>query len=151
MRSFIALIAAALFLSLVTIDAGARPFKRRGTGGWGPSDSWGRLFDPETVETLKGTVEKVVVVKNKKMAEGIHLTLKTKTETIPVHLGPAWYIENQELTLAAGDTIEVRGSRVTYRDKPAIIAMEIERGDDVLVLRDDEGFPRWAGWRRRAR
>jgi hypothetical protein len=151
MRSLAAILAAALLLAFVTVDATARPFKRRGAGGWGPGDSWGRLFDPKTVETLDGTIVKVLVIKKKKMAEGIHLTVKTDGETIPVHLGPAWYVENQDMTLAAGDAIEVRGSRVTYAGKPAIIAVEIRLGDDVLVLRDEDGFPRWAGWRRRAR
>ena len=41
------------------------------------------------------------------------------------------------------------GSRVELDKKPALIAVKVTRGDDVLVLRDPDGFPRWAGWRRR--
>jgi hypothetical protein len=47
-----------------------------------------------------------------------------------------------------GDTIEVKGSRVTITGKPAIIAAEVKKGDNVLVLRDNNGIPAWTGWRR---
>jgi hypothetical protein len=74
--------------------------------------------------------------------------LKTDKETLAVHVGPEWYIERQDMKLEKGDKIEVKGSRVTFNDKPAIIAAEIKKGDGVLVLRDSSGIPAWAGWRR---
>jgi len=43
----------------------------------------------------------------------------------------------------------VKGSRFTLGGKPAIIAAEVKKGDEVLKLRDDAGFPMWIGWRRR--
>jgi hypothetical protein len=45
--------------------------------------------------------------------------------------------------------IEVRGSRVTFEGKPALIAAEVMKGDGTLRLRDQDGYPAWAGWRRR--
>jgi hypothetical protein len=45
--------------------------------------------------------------------------------------------------------VEVTGSRVTFRNKSAIIAAEVKKGDEVLRLRDSNGIPVWAGWRRR--
>jgi hypothetical protein len=32
-----------------------------------------------------------------------------------------------------------------------LIAMEVTKGEDVLVLRDAKGVPRWSGWRRAGR
>ena len=29
------------------------------------------------------------------------------------------------------------------------IAGEVKKGDEILELRDDNGFPAWSGWRRR--
>jgi hypothetical protein len=75
--------------------------------------------------------------------------LKTDKETLSVHLGPVWYLENQDIKIEAKDKIEVKGSKITFEGKPAIIAAEVRKGDDVLKLRDEAGFPSWSGWRRR--
>jgi len=74
---------------------------------------------------------------------------KTDKETISVHLGPAWYMDNQDVQIAVGDKVEVKGSRVTLDGKPTLIAAEVKKGDEVLTLRDANGFPAWSGWRRR--
>jgi len=84
----------------------------------------------------------------KGMYAAVTLAVKTDKETIAVHLGPEWYIGRLDAKIAKGDTVEVRGSRVTFDDKPAIIAAEVKKGDNVLALRDSAGIPVWSGWRR---
>ena len=46
------------------------------------------------------------------------------------------------------DRVSIKGSRVTFDGKPAIIAADVKKGDNVLKLRDANGRPVWAGWRR---
>ncbi len=121
----------------------------RGSGGWGMGSQYNRMYNPATVETISGTVESVdKFTPMKGMYSGIHLILKTEKETIDVHLGPEWYIEKLDTKIEKGDKIEVKGSRVTISGKPAIIAAEVKKGDNVLILRDSAGIPAWAGWRR---
>ena len=116
----------------------------------GPGGQYMRLYDPKTVETLAGEVVSAdLVTPMKGMSQGVHLTVKTDKETIPVHLGPSWYLENQDMKLAPKDKVEVEGSRVTLAGKPAIIAAEVKKGDEVLVLRDESGLPAWSAMRRR--
>ena len=122
----------------------------RGSGGWGPGSPYSKMYDPKTVETITGQVVKVDrITPLKPMSAGVHMTVKTNKEEISVHLGPAFYLENQDVKIAAKDKVEVKGSRVTFEGKPAIIAAEVKKGDEVLKLRDDNGFPMWSGWRRR--
>jgi len=110
---------------------------------------YGRMYDPATVETLSGTVESVdKITPMKGMYSGIHLVVKTDKEIISVHLGPEWYIEKLDTKIGKGDKIEVKGSRITFNGKPAIIAAEVKKGNSTLVLRDNTGIPAWAGWRR---
>lgn len=122
----------------------------RGSGGWGPGTQYNRMYDPKTVETISGeiiTVDRITPMKG--MTGGVHMNVKTDKETISVQLGPSFYIENQDVKLQAKDKVEVKGSRITFDGKPAIIAAEVKKGDEVLKLRDDAGFPVWIGWRRR--
>ncbi|KAB2879461.1 DNA-binding protein [bacterium] len=125
-------------------------WKFRGSGGWGHKGNYHRLYDTKTVETLSGTIMEIdTITPLKGMSNGIHLMIKTDKEQISVHLGPAWYIDNQDIDLSKNDKVEVKGSRVTIDGKPVIITAELKRGDDTLKLRDDNGFPAWSGWRRR--
>lgn len=121
----------------------------RGSGGWGMGSQYQKMYNPSTVETLTGTVEAVdKVTPMKGMDYGIQLLLKTDKETIPVHLGPGWYIERLDTKIEKGDKIEVKGSRATMMGKPVIIAAEVKKGESVLKLRDENGIPVWAGWKR---
>jgi hypothetical protein len=108
------------------------------------------MYNPQTVETLSGEVLSVDhITPLQGMHYGIHAMVKTDKETISVHLGPGWYIENQDVTIAPKDKIGVKGSRITFEGKPALIAAEVQKEDAVLTLRDANGFPMWNGWRRR--
>lgn len=149
-RGFACLAALALLLLGVS-PASAQPMKGwQGSGGWGAQGQYQRMYNPATVETVTGEVVKVDKVTPKKgMSYGIHLLLKTDKETLTVHLGPGWYIERLDTKIEVGDTVEVKGSRVTLKTGPALIAAEVRKGDAVLALRDDKGFPYWAGWRGR--
>ena len=121
----------------------------RGSGGWGMKGAYQRMYDPATVETLSGevmSIDKITPMKG--MRYGIHLTLKTAKETIPIHLGPGWFIERLDSKIEKGDKIEVTGSRVNVGGKPAVIAAEVKKGESILVLRDKAGIPVWSGWRR---
>lgn len=122
----------------------------QGSGGWGGGTPYARLYNPAMVDTLTGEVvgvEQVIPLKG--MNVGVQLLVKTEKETVPVHLGPAWYVERLDVKIIKGDTVEVKGARINFQDKPTIIAAEIKKGEAVLVLRDANGVPVWAGWRRR--
>lgn len=107
-------------------------------------------YDPNTVETFIGAVVEVgSFFPPGGSFEGVVLLVRNDTETIPVHLGPAWYLERQPVRIEDGDEIEVTGSRITYEDKPAIIAARVKKGNGVLQLKRQDGRPAWHGIGRR--
>lgn len=114
--------------------------------GPGTGARYNRLYDPKTVETVTGDVTLVnKISRGRGTAYSVHLVLKTETEEIPVHLGPSWYLDKQEVKIGQNDKIEVKGSRVTFPEgKQAIVAAEVKKGDAHLKLRDENGTPAWS-------
>jgi hypothetical protein len=103
-------------------------------------------YDLKTVETLRGIVVAAPQPAAKGgMPERAQLTLKTEKETIIVYLGPGWFVEKQGMKIANLDQIQVTGSRIMVQGKPALLAAEVRKGDQVLQLRNEQGQPLWRG------
>jgi hypothetical protein len=114
----------------------------RGSGGWGPGSRYQRMYDPQTVQTVNGTVESVdKAMPLRGMNAGIHLMVKTDKGALRVDLGPEWYIQRLDTKLDKGDQVEVKGSMVKIDGKEALIAAEVKKGGETLVLRDSAGIP----------
>jgi len=116
-----------------------------GPGGGGPRVHYGTMWDAKTVATMKGevvSVDKYIPGKGG-TAYGLRLTLKTDKETLPVILGPAWYIEQQHFIIAPKDHVEIKVSQLSIEGQPTFIAQEVKKGDVLLRLRNDQGAPLW--------
>ncbi len=147
---FVVAVIAIVGLSIASESFAQRGMMWKGSGGWGMGTPYGKMYNPKTVETISAeviSIDKITPMKG--MSYGVHITVKTDKETISVHMGPGWFIENQDVKIEPKDKVEIKGSRVTFDGKPAIIASEVKKGEEVLRLRDENGFPVWSGWRRR--
>jgi hypothetical protein len=106
-----------------------------------------RLYDPDTVTTLRGVAADVAVVPGRRGSGGLHVTLEADGKATEVHVGPTWFLERQGLELARGDSVEVTGSLVEKNGKPVLIARDLKKGAKTFTLRDERGVPTWAGRR----
>lgn len=137
MKSSSAFVTWSLVLALLVATDG---FAQRGRRGGGP------VYDPKTVETIAGTVESVERIRHADgRASGVHLLVRTDKATVSAHLGPSWYVDEQDVKIVRGDRVEVTGSRVTLAGESVLIAAEVKKGDKVLRLRSESGVPRWSG------
>ncbi len=125
--------------------------KFRGSGSWCIGDRYDQTFIASNQETVVGQIMSIdTVTPYPNMASGIMIMLKTEREDIAVHLGPAWYILYQDMSLQVNDkNIEVRGCRTMIGGKPVIMASRLVRRDRILLLRDKDGIPYWCAWRRK--
>ncbi len=143
MKKFVVLLAAIALLGLTASVWAQGP---GGPGmGHGPGLGPG-LYNPQTVTTMKGTVETLTSPGLRRRTTA-GLMLKTDQGSLPVHLGPFWYLQQQGITLQVGDPLEVTGSQVTMQGKPALIAREVKVDGNTLKLRDEQGLPLWRGGR----
>ncbi len=80
--------------------------------------------------------------------------VKTATGNVAVCLGSKKFLADKSFALKVGDKVAVTGSAVTIGPSKSckasanktdlLIAKQISRGKDSLVLRDDKGTPRWS-------
>ncbi|MCW9705861.1 hypothetical protein [Fodinibius salsisoli] len=106
-----------------------------------------RPFNPETYQEIEGKVLSVEHSNERSDEEqGVYLIVQTPDETLPVHLGPAWYINRQRKLPKAGEKITVKGSRTDYHKQQVMVAAQIQRDSMRLGLRDSDGNPYWYGW-----
>jgi hypothetical protein len=79
------------------------------------------------------------------MPHGMYLQIKTNTETLGLHIGPVWYLEQQNFQIKPNDTVEVTGTRIDWGGQQSLIVGEIKKGNQTLQLRNENGDPRWMG------
>jgi DNA/RNA endonuclease YhcR with UshA esterase domain len=104
----------------------------------------GSNYDPKTEVTMAGTVERVTQETGRQGRLGTHLVLKSENGAIEVHVGPAHYIASQQFSFAAGDVVEVTGSKIKLQNKDVLLAREIKKEGRTLVLRNAQGVPNWS-------
>jgi hypothetical protein len=60
-----------------------------------------------------------------------------------VRLAPDGLLKQSQLLLREGDTVSVAGFEVSGMDGDLMVAVEIRKGDQRVVLRDPGGQPVW--------
>ena len=104
------------------------------------------LYKPGAVEKIQGEVislGKTHSGNGKALCE--YLTLKTSQGNIRVILKPESYNPKKNLNIIPSDQLEITGSRVMLPGKSALVAAQIKKGSETMVLRDVQtGRPAWA-------
>jgi hypothetical protein len=73
----------------------------------------------------------------------LSVVLKTDAGRLEVRLGPKTFFEERDFVLGWGDLISVTGLRFVERGKDIVLANEVRKGGDVLILRGKYGKPAW--------
>ena len=103
----------------------------------------GPKYDFANEVTLKGTVEEIKMVPGP--YEGVHVLLKTATDTVLVHLAPQGFLKMLDFDVKVGDSFEVTGCKITGEFGPEVLSKDVKAGNNEITLRDKKGLPAWAG------
>lgn len=103
-------------------------------------------YDFHTESKMKGTVEEVKTPPKGREKEIAHLLLKTETDTVDVYLCPQSFLVDMGVSFSKGDGVTLTGSKVKQGEVDLILAREVVRVNETLVLRDEKGNPVW-NWR----
>ena len=104
-------------------------------------------YDVHTETKMKGTVEEVELPPRGSEKEVAHLLVKTGTDTVDVYLCPKSFLDDMGVSFSKGDEIALTGSKVKQGEADLILAREVVKGTDTLVLRDEKGNPVWSSHR----
>ncbi len=115
--------------------------------GWERGSAYDRLFVVDLEVIAPSTVLKVErFTPREGMAPGVRAFVVTGSESLWVHLGPALFLEAQDMKIAAGDRIVVTGALVPFDGVRVVIASHVEKAGQTMHLRDAAGRPEWKNW-----
>ena len=103
-------------------------------------------YDSQTETTVKGTVEELKLPA--KANEIAHLMVKSGAETFDVYLCPKSFLDDVSLSFTKGEEIAVTGSKVKLDEADMVLAREVAKGNDTVMLRDPKGVPVW-NWQKK--
>ena len=108
-------------------------------------------YDLHTEIKIKATVEEVKLPPKGSEKEAAHLLVKTGTDTLDVYLCPKSFLVDMGVSFNKGDEIALTGSKIKLGEADLVLAREIVKGSDTLVLRDDKAIPSGLGIVNRSR
>jgi hypothetical protein len=100
-------------------------------------------YDLTTETKMKGTIQELKLPEKGSEKQAAHLTLKSGDSTVDVYLCPKAFLDDMGSNLAKGDEVNLTGSKVKHDGADLVLAREVVKGTDTLVLRDDKGKPVW--------
>ena len=128
-------------VTMLAVAAAASAQRGMGRGPMGPMH-----YDVATEVTLTTIIDEVKTMPAPGRGPGgVHLMISTPSGPMEVHVGPAAFLEANNAEFAKGDWITVIGSKVKMGDADVVLARQITKGQQVLLLRDEKGFPLWSG------
>lgn len=101
-------------------------------------------YDLTTETRMQGAVEEVKLPPAGGEKEIAHLLVKVGTDTVDVYLCPKAFLDDMGVSFSKGDQLTITGSKIKQGEADLILAREIVKGTDTLVLRDAKGNPVWA-------
>jgi hypothetical protein len=73
----------------------------------------------------------------------LSVVLKTDHGRLEARLGPKPFFEEHDFVISRGDAIAVTGIRFNERGKDIVLANEVQKGGEALVLRGKFSKPAW--------
>src|ERR1019366_2350896 len=130
----------ALTLLLASVASPASAAHQAGKDPVAPPEP---AYDTATVITIAATVTETRLVPENQPMAGLHLMLRSGSETFDVYIGPSDFVKMFDVAFSKGDETEVIGSKVKSNGATVVLAREVRRGSITLLLRDKRGMPFW--------
>ena len=92
---------------------------------------------------VAGTIKTLVALPAADGSVGVHFDLRTAEGMVDVHVAPAMFIGQENFWFYAGEAVVITGFTLPGDDEGPVWAKAVKKGSTVLVLRREDGTPRW--------
>ena len=106
-------------------------------------DATSPKYDSATETKLKVAVEEVKLPSKGSGKDIVYMLVKSGTEEFDVYLCPKSFLDDMGVSFSKADEIGLIGSKVKQGDSEIVLAREVVKGNDTVVLRDGNGKPVW--------
>ena len=98
-------------------------------------------YDRARETLVAGTIDGVDAYAAADGTVGVHLEVNTGRDFVRIHVGPATYIGQNNFFFLKDERVSIVGARV--HGGSAVWARAITKGSVILVLRNEDGTPKW--------
>lgn len=74
---------------------------------------------------------------------GVYVIMKDGQNEIAIYLGPSSFLAKEGLQLHMQDSVKILGSRTQWSGSEIILARQVTAGHKTVILRNEQGEPRW--------
>ena len=99
-------------------------------------------YDKTTEVKITTVIDDIKTVTTENGLVRVHLTVKDGADTIDVVLAPKAFLDDMSADFTKGDKVEITGSKLKG-ETIVMLAREVVKGNNTLVLRDKAGEPVW--------
>ena len=100
-------------------------------------------YDPTTETKTKGVVDEIKLLTFEAGKDFVVLVVKNGDDTVQIYVCPKAFQEEVGMTFGKGDEVAVTGSKIKQEGSDVILARELVKGTDTILLRDEKGKPVW--------
>ncbi len=116
-------------------------------GVYGSPSNKVKKHNPLNVERIRGEILDKKTVVNPDGSTLVMLRLSDGTNEYKVLLGPSTYLDRAGVSMQIGDTIDVKGSKMSVNGDEMFIATDITKSGYTIRLRNEAGQPVWGNGR----
>ena len=100
-------------------------------------------YDTASEAKFKVTVQDLKLPAKGNEKDAAHLLVTSGSDTIDIYLCPKSFLDDMGATFAKGDEVTITGSKIKHDGADLVLAREVVKGTDTIMLRDDKGKPVW--------
>ena len=100
-------------------------------------------YDPKAETKVNGAVEETRLLEFAARKDFVELVLKSDEGKVVVYVCPKPFQDQLGISFSKGETITITGAKVKQEASDVILARELVKGQDTILLRDDQGNPVW--------